>query len=1091
MIVAKAIALVLFLSTSLSNVFAQPQQQVSFRRYGVSEGLSNNAVYAVVQDHLGFMWFGTKDGLNRFDGYTYKHYKNGTDSNSISNNTIRCLFRDSKNILWVGTDDGLNSYDHVTNSFKRYQHNTNKNSISSNYISSIAEGSDGLLYVGTYGGGVNAFDKKTQTFSSVNGAPASINALVGDKNGNIWIGSGEGLFAYNTSNKNNTAYRNEPGNETSISGNDVLSLYIDSHGTLWIGVNGAGLNAFDATSKKFTRYAINDPTKDEAFGQFSAFAIAEDNNKQLWVGTFGGGVYNLDLTTKRFNAYRFSTADPGSLSNNKVRSLYVNTGGTLWVGTERGVNSFSRSRIKFTTSRVDFSDPSLANNNVNAISQDANGNLWIGVYGGLNFVDASTHAIKTFGPIDGLSSDNVQSILLDGNTLWIGTDNGLDAFDVTSQRVTKSFHQGDGESLSNNFITCLAKDKSGALWIGTKGGGLNKLTNNSFTVFKKGNNTSLSNNNVRSLHVDNNNVLWIGTDDGLNKLDESTKSFTVYHHESNNPNSISNNAVNAINDINGTIWIGTDNGLNALKNDSKTFTRYTDQLPDPSVSGILVDDSNTVWFSTGRGIVHLIPASKNIWRIYDERDGLQNRYNNGACFKAQDGKLYFGGNDGYNVIDPHAINHNAHQPNTVITSLKINDVDYAVGDTAVYLKHHVNLEYNQNALAFEFAALDYVLPEKNRFMYKLEGVDADWKDAGSRRYVSYANLAPGTYTFLVSGTNNDNITNVNPAKLTFVIKPPFWKTWWFLALCAIALIGIIYLYIAYRTQRLMAHNRELAVKVEQRTAELKTEKEKVEHKSIELEKTLNHLKDTQEQLVQSEKMASLGQLTAGIAHEIKNPLNFVNNFAQLSAELIDEIATEKDEEEKTAMMQDLKKNLEKINHHGKRADSIVQSMLQHSRGSTGEKQPLDVNKLCDEYMDLAFHGMRAVKQTFNCAVVKNFDPSVPRANAVPQDISRVVLNLLNNAFYAVKDKKDAKVEVSTSHNHDFVIIKVRDNGSGMPDDVKHKIFEPFFTTKPTGEGTGLGLSLSFDIVRAHGGEIKVESEAGKGTEFTVSLPMLS
>jgi signal transduction histidine kinase len=235
-------------------------------------------------------------------------------------------------------------------------------------------------------------------------------------------------------------------------------------------------------------------------------------------------------------------------------------------------------------------------------------------------------------------------------------------------------------------------------------------------------------------------------------------------------------------------------------------------------------------------------------------------------------------------------------------------------------------------------------------------------------------------------------------------------------------------------------------------------------------------------------MASLGQLTAGIAHEIKNPLNFVNNFAQLSSELIDDIAEEKDVEEKAAMMQDLKSNLDKINHHGKRADSIVQSMLQHSRGTAGEKQPTDINKLCEEFADLAYHGMRANVPSFNSAIVKNFDSSLPKVNVVQQEISRVVLNLLNNAFYAVKDKKDAKVEVSTKKIGNNVQIKVRDNGTGMPENVKQKIFEPFYTTKPTGEGTGLGLSLSFDIIKAHGGEIKVESEAGKFTEFTITLP---
>jgi len=256
-----------------------------------------------------------------------------------------------------------------------------------------------------------------------------------------------------------------------------------------------------------------------------------------------------------------------------------------------------------------------------------------------------------------------------------------------------------------------------------------------------------------------------------------------------------------------------------------------------------------------------------------------------------------------------------------------------------------------------------------------------------------------------------------------------------------------------------------------------------------VEERTRALKETQGQLVQQEKLASLGALTAGIAHEIKNPLNFVNNFADLSNELLDELKTAKSDEERNEIIQTLQQNLEKINHHGKRADSIVKSMLEHSRTGSGDKQLTDINKLSDEFLNLAYHGMRANVADFNCAIEKNLGADLPKVKIVQQDISRVLLNLFNNAFYAIRDNPDAKLSLTTSSSNSSIIIKIKDNGSGMADHVKQKIFEPFFTTKPSGEGTGLGLSLSFDIIKAHGGKIEVFSEEGKGTEFMITLPV--
>jgi signal transduction histidine kinase len=267
----------------------------------------------------------------------------------------------------------------------------------------------------------------------------------------------------------------------------------------------------------------------------------------------------------------------------------------------------------------------------------------------------------------------------------------------------------------------------------------------------------------------------------------------------------------------------------------------------------------------------------------------------------------------------------------------------------------------------------------------------------------------------------------------------------------------------------------------------------------EIQNTLLELESTQAQLIQAEKMASLGELTAGIAHEIQNPLNFVNNFSEVNAELIDELeqkANEGDVVEVRSIAKNIKENEQKINFHGKRADAIVKGMLQHSRTSSGQKELTDINALCDEYLRLAYHGLRAKEKSFNARFETDFDPSIGRISIVPQDIGRVILNLINNAFYAVSEMAkrnipgyEPTVTMGTRRVSDKIELKVTDNGNGIPQAILDKIFQPFFTTKPTGQGTGLGLSLSYDIIKAHGGEIKVETRDSKGTEFTVQLPV--
>ncbi|MBP6681206.1 MAG: hypothetical protein KA166_08445, partial [Saprospiraceae bacterium] len=385
-----------------------------------------------------------------------------------------------------------------------------------------------------------------------------------------------------------------------------------------------------------------------------------------------------------------------------------------------------------------------------------------------------------------------------------------------------------------------------------------------------------------------------------------------------------------------------------------------------------------------------------------------------------------------------------------------------------------------------------------------ENYDKNWSAPSKERKASYTNLSPGKYIFRVKASNADGIWNEEGTSVTITLLPPWWRTWWAYLIYALIFLGTLRIFSKWRERNLRTKNEMLERKVEERTNSLTT--------------TLDNLKSTQAQLIQSEKMASLGELTAGIAHEIQNPLNFINNFAEVNSELIDELKEGIENNNLTeakSLATTIRDNEDKIIFHGKRADAIVKGMLQHSRSSNGSKEPTDINALADEYLRLAYHGIRAKDNSFNATLKTDFDPAIGMVNIIPQDIGRVILNLITNAFFAVSDKAkmtsqtpyplkggpeyQPTVTVTTKLQHPLsggrgsdgamVTISVSDNGPGMPAHILDKIFQPFFTTKPTGQGTGLGLSLSYDIVKAHGGELKVETKEGEGSVFTIQLPV--
>jgi signal transduction histidine kinase len=525
------------------------------------------------------------------------------------------------------------------------------------------------------------------------------------------------------------------------------------------------------------------------------------------------------------------------------------------------------------------------------------------------------------------------------------------------------------------------------------------------------------------------------------------------------------------------------------------FSRYTDKTTGnqifSNVMDMEYDEQGNLWVVSIGGLAKL-DREGNLISMYGSEMGLNTEdFHILATIKGRKGQLYIGDNNGFFTVLPQENKLNLNPPQIVFTDIRLLDEPVKPEGTAslaapIGLSESIKLAYNQNVFALDFSGIHFTNPSLNRHMYMLENYDENWREAKSELTASYFKVPPGEYLFRVKAASSEGIWAEKV--VTIIIQPPWWATWWAYGIYALLLSSIIF--IVFRTQRRRIIRRE---------REWAREKELVQAKEI--EKAYTELKTTQAQLVQKEKMASLGELTAGIAHEIQNPLNFVNNFSEANTELLAELKQEAqagNTDNLISLAEDIEKNQHKITHHGRRADSIVKGMLQHARISTGKRESVDLNKLVDEYLRLSYQGLRAKDKAFHATLQTHYDESLGNIQAIPQDLGRVLLNLYNNAFYAVSEKKtnlsgtfEPTVLVSTMKEGNKVLITVKDNGTGMSQHTINKAFQPFFTTKPTGEGTGLGLSLSYDVItKGHGGNLSVQSREGEVSEFVVQLPAM-
>ena len=844
---------------------------------------------------------------------------------------------------------------------------------------------------------------------------------------------------------------NEDRNNINLTG--LAKVLRDRTGVLWLGTR-PNLYKQNSKGKQLTllKHDAKDPT---SIPSDTITALFEDSKKQLWVGTQSG--LSVHLSDNKFQEFIFENDKNNKNPFKNVYYIYEDSKNQIW--TLRGGYLFKLKKNKQSFERIQLNSK---NSYVAHLSEDIHGKIWVSLWNkGVYILDGRNNKVLQKFETDkkeihGLTSNQIRSAFLDSRGfMWLGDigDNEFGLFKYDEEKNNfKHYHYDvkDSLSLGDNEISFMVEDDLSRMWIGTDGG-LSLYDHEKDIFYRNKDNMNLS--SVHAYHKGSDGKMWF--------------------------------------------WSYSGGGLSLVGPDVNTVQVFGEKQGllhnDLAVRGKIPKDTlGKLWMPTQRGL-SVFDTQTRTFENYFTEDGFQEYDRRYATYKTANGDIWIGGKNGLNRIKPNKLlKKDSISPSVLITYVGILDSIYSAPDGIIFTKavsytDQIKLKHWQKDVSFGFVGLHYLRSKDNQYSYKLESYDKNWSTPSKERRAAYTNLSPGTYTFRVKAANADGIWNEEGASIKISISAPWWLTFW--AYLFYALVSVL---IALRVHK------------SQKERTLRLEREKNQQKELEqakeIKKAYTELKETQNQLIQSEKMASLGELTAGIAHEIQNPLNFVNNFAEVNTELIEEMNEEIQKgnlDEVQELANDINENEKKIMFHGKRADSIVKGMLQHSRTSNGKKELTNINALADEYFRLAYHGLRAKDKAFNATMVTNFDDSIGNVHIIPQDIGRVVLNLITNAFYVVDEKKKSGIEnyeptvtVNTKKTATKIEIQVSDNGNGIPKKILSKIFQPFFTTKPTGKGTGLGLSMSYDIVtKGHGGKLKVETKQGEGTTFTILLPI--
>jgi len=1042
----KRIYLLLLQLVFTAGLLAVPQ--FNFKKYQVENGLSHNTVWCNLQDSYGFMWFGTSDGLNRFDGRDFIVYRNDHNNPlSLGNNSVQSLFEDDEKNLWVGTVNGIYIYDRHHDNFTFFDNKTEYGVSISSEVKKIIKTEKGTIWIGTLGQGIFIYNPETARLTQNSLLSSFVWDICEDKSHRIYISSlQDGLICLDQNGKYLETYSSTLSDEEK-SKFSRISCIQSINNQIWFSLGNNRLCLLDNRTKQITYY------DDNTQGIGVIRCIGQYSEREIMIGS-DNGLYTFDIVSEKFTRID-NPVDARSLSDQTVNAILKDAEGGFWISTYLGGVNYLAQQSKIFEYYYPVNTGLKAGKVVNQFCEDKDRNIWIGTQDGLRIFNSVSRNIETYNLPGKNKNYDIRAVLFDGDDLWIGTfSDGLKVVDTKTGKLREYHHvRNKANSICSNDILSLFKDSRGNIFIGTSWGlcKYNVETDDFVTLIAVGFMTY-----VTDINEDSHGNLWVTSyNQGVFSINMDNYNWrSHFTHDPARSNTISSNSVIcAFEDMHGNMWFGTNgSGLCYFDREARNFINFDPDntiLPNKVIYSIEEDNLGFFWISTNAGLLYINPANKSSGRIFTKDDGLQsNQFNFNASLKSSSGKLYFGGINGFNSFYPEEFQDNTYIPPVYITDIRVSsgsgkNTVSAGSDIPAYLRTEMSLPFNNNNITFRFSALSYEKSYRNNYIYTLEGFDGSWIDNGTSNVVTYTNLPPGNYVFRVKGSNNDDKWNEEGAIVHIRIMPPWWRSTVAYIVYILIIGGIALIFFRYWVKRT---NKKIHSQMKE--YELKKEKEVYQSKI---------------------------DFFINLVHEIRTPLTLIN------------LPLEK--------LSDTSKNNPKTIHYL----SIINKNVNYLLGIVN--QLLDFQKIesAQSRLDLQQQDLKPLlkdiyNQFVNVCELKNIELSLflpDNEVVVPVDkdvLNKIIFNLLGNAIKYAKSKIELKLEISDGRFE----ISVSDDGPGIPENEKSKIFEAFYQlNNDNNSGTGIGLAFSKLLSEKHQGSISIDNSKWNGAEFRLSIPILN